>query len=233
MEFLTLSIKGAVLAVVFAVAFLFLGFGMGPFFLMAMIVFLVLSAMVTHIGLAYKKNLGVGQEPRGVWNVLSNGSPPLVMAFLFYLSAVSGNQGLALLSVIGFLASLAAITADKFGSEIGVLDGRPKMIFTLKIVRKGTSGGITALGLFAGFVAAFVMSLLLLLIAGPLGPLIGYYGFGSGKALLVITVSGFAGSLIDSALGYYEERGLGNKFTTNFICGIAGGIIGMLLFAFL
>ena len=233
MEFLTLSINGVALAVVLAVAFLFLGFGLGPFFLIAMIVFLVLSAIVTYIGMAYKKNIGVGQEPRGAWNVLSNGLPALVMVFLFYLSAVWGYGWFELLSIIGFLASLAAITADKFGSEIGVLNGRPIMIFTLKKVRKGTSGGVTVLGLLAGLGAALLISLLILLVAGHLGPLTGYYGFNLGKTILVVTVSGFVGSLIDSALGYYEEKGIGNKFTSNLACGIAGGSMGMLLFAIL
>ena len=114
---------------------------------------------------------------------------------MFCLSIVWDYNGLALLSIIGFLASLAAITADKFGSEIGVLDGRPTMIFTLKKVRKGTSGGVTALGLFAGLVAALIVSLLILPEAGHLGMLAGYYGFSLAKAVLVVTVSGFAGSV--------------------------------------
>jgi uncharacterized membrane protein len=63
--------------------------------------------------------------------------------------------------------------------------------------------------------------------------LVGYYGFTLKKAILIITASGLAGSLIDSCLGYYEERGIGNKFTSNFICGVAAGLIGMLLFVLL
>jgi uncharacterized membrane protein len=107
------------------------------------------------------------------------------------------------------------------------------MIFTLDEVKKGTSGGITELGLFAGICAAFIISLLLLLIPGHITALSGYYGFSLEKAVLIITVSGFAGSIIDSILGYYEERGIGNKFTSNFACGIAAGLIGMLLFIIL
>ena len=79
MEFLTLSINGVALAIVLADSLPCPGFVAWPFFLAAMIVFLVLSAIVTYIGMAYKRNIGVGQEPRGVWNVLSNGSPSLVM----------------------------------------------------------------------------------------------------------------------------------------------------------
>ncbi len=233
MEFLTLSVKGVILAFVFAAAFILLGFGLGPFFLIAMIVFLVLSAIVTHLGLRYKKGLGVGQEPRGIWNVIANGLPPLIMAFLFWLSMIWHNNWLALLAVIGFLASVAAITADKFSSEVGVLDGRPKMIFTLKEVKKGTSGGITEVGLLAGLFAAFLIALLIFLIPGNLAVLTGSYGFSLKKALLAITAAGFVGTIVDSMLGYYEERGIGNKFTSNFICGIVGGLVAMALFALL
>jgi uncharacterized protein (TIGR00297 family) len=233
MEFLTLNLKGVVLAVVFGLAFLYFGLGLGPFFLIGMIVFLALSSAVTHVGITRKRGLGIEQDPRGVWNVLANGLPPLIMVVLFYFALLWGSEGLALLSIIGFLSSLAAIMADKFGSEIGVLDGKPKMIFTLDEVKKGTSGGITELGLFAGIGAAFIISLLLLLIPGHITALSGYYGFSLEKAVLIITVSGFAGSIIDSILGYYEERGIGNKFTSNFACGIAAGLIGMLLFIIL
>ena len=104
------------------------------------------------------------------------------------------------------------------------------MIFTLNVVKKGTSGGITELGLAAGICASFIISLLLLLIPGHITALSGYYGFSLAKAILIITASGFAGSIIDSILGYYEERGIGNKFTSNFVCGVAAGLIGMLLF---
>jgi uncharacterized membrane protein len=41
--------------------------------------------------------------------------------------------------------------------------------------------------------------------------------------------SGFCGGLVDSLLGYYEEKGIGNKYTSNAICGIAGALIAMLI----
>ena len=43
---------------------------------------------------------------------------------------------LAVLCIIGFVASVAAITADKFESEIGIFDGMPRMIFTFKKAKK-------------------------------------------------------------------------------------------------
>ncbi len=233
MNFLTLDIKGVLLAIAFGLALLFLGLTLGPFFLLVMIIFLVLSALVTVVGIRYKKGLGLEQEARSIKNVSANGLPPLIMVILYCVSSLLGYSGLALLFFVGFLASVAAITADKFGSEIGVLDGRPRMILTMKRVKKGTSGGITWLGLLAGLIGSLIVALLILFSLGNIGRLGSYYGFSIGKAILIVTVSGFTGTVIDSFLGYYEEKGIGNKFTTNFVCGIAGAAIAMALFVLL
>lgn len=231
MDFLTLDWRGILLAVVFALLFLAFGLGFGYFFILVMFVFLVLSAIVTYIDLGYKKKLGIGQGPRGIKNVIANGLPAIVMVVLFYGFNRVGNGTLALLAVIGFVASVAAITADKFNSEIGVLSRtRPRMIFTMKKVKKGTSGGLSLLGTFSGLIGALIISLLIVLIASQLILFKSAYPFGIEKAITSITLAGFIGSFIDSILGYYEEKGIGNKFTSNFACGIAAGLIAMLLF---
>ncbi|MDE1870673.1 MAG: DUF92 domain-containing protein [Candidatus Micrarchaeota archaeon] len=233
MEFLTLDMWGVVLAIVFGVLMLVLGSGLGAFFLLSMIVFLLLSAIVTYTGIKYKRMLKIGQEPRGIRNVMANGVPPIIMVVLFYAFDVTGNGQLALLAVIGFLASVAAITTDKFSSEIGVLNGTPYSIFSMKRVKKGTSGGITVLGSLAGLFAAFLVSLLVFFAVRQLYVLNGYHSFGLWKAIALITVSGFIGGLVDSVLGHYEEKGIGNKFTSNFACGIVAGFVAMALFAVL
>jgi len=136
---------------------------------------------------------------------------------------------LALLSLIGFIAAVAAITADKFNSEIGVLaTGQPRMIFGLKKVKKGTSGGISVLGLVAGLFAALVVSLLFILVIGRFG--IKADSAAAAKVVIAVTIAGFIGSLVDSMLGYYEERGIGNKFTSNFACGIIAALVAVLIF---
>ncbi|MGD0510298.1 MAG: DUF92 domain-containing protein [Candidatus Micrarchaeaceae archaeon] len=229
MEFLTLDIGGVLLAVVIALVVIFLGLGIGWLLLGAMVAFLVLSAIVTWIGIRSKRRLGLGQGPRGIWNVLANGMPPVIMVVLFYSFSRSGHGMLAVLSVVGYLASVAGITADKFGSELGVLDGTPRMIFTLKKVKKGTSGGITGFGLLVGLVGSFAIALLAPIFAGK----VFLSGSSVVKALVVVTAAGFVGTIVDSALGYYEEKGIGNKFTSNFICGVVAGLVAMLLFAVL
>ena len=121
---------------------------------------------------------------------------------------VFGNGGLAtlfaalhafypesILPWIGFAASLAAVNADTWATELGVLNPTPpRMITNLrKLVEKGTSGGISLWGTLASLLGSAVIALPAVLLS-PTGTLsIGYF--------LLITAAGLAGSLFDSLLG--------------------------------
>jgi uncharacterized protein (TIGR00297 family) len=128
---------------------------------------------------------------------------------------------------------VAAIAADKFESEIGIFDGMPRMIFTFKKVRKGTSGAMTLLGLFSGVLASLLVALMLILVIHPLQVLYATSTSLAASAVLSVIIGGFVGSVVDSVLGYYEEKGIGNKYTSNLVCGICGALVGMLLFSLL
>ncbi len=120
---------------------------------------------------------------------------------------VFGNGGIAALFALlhgvvpeaawpwlGFAAALAAVNADTWATELGVLNPRPpRMITNLsKQVEKGTSGGVSLVGTLAALAgAALIASLAILLSPTPL--ITNYY--------LLITFSGLAGSLFDSLLG--------------------------------
>lgn len=99
---------------------------------------------------------------------------------------------------IGFAAALAAVNADTWATEIGVLSPRPPRMITdlRKTVEKGTSGGISLLGALAALAGSGIIGLLAALlfpIANPQSSISIYF--------LLITLSGFAGSLFDSFLG--------------------------------
>lgn len=117
---------------------------------------------------------------------------------------VFGNGGIATLfaalhfffpeSVIPwvmFAASLAAVNADTWGTELGVLNPHPpRMITNLKkIVEKGTSGGISLIGTIASLAGSALIALLASLLTG------------NWSLFPLITFSGLAGSLFDSFLG--------------------------------
>lgn len=117
---------------------------------------------------------------------------------------VFGNGGLATLFAafhavypdstlpwIGFAASLAAVNADTWATELGVLNPTPpRMITNLgKSVEKGTSGGISLFGTMASLLGSAIIALPAALFTDNL------------SLVPLITFAGFAGSLFDSILG--------------------------------
>lgn len=120
---------------------------------------------------------------------------------------VFGNGGLATLFAalhfffpnelwpwFGFAASLAAVNADTWATELGVLNPNPpRMITNLnKIVEKGTSGGISLIGTLASLTGSALIGIL----ASLLNPTTD-----SVSIFIIVTLAGLAGSLFDSLLG--------------------------------
>jgi uncharacterized protein (TIGR00297 family) len=95
---------------------------------------------------------------------------------------------------LGFAAALAAVNADTWATELGVLNPHPpRMITNLsKVVEKGTSGGISLIGTFAALGGSALIGIL----ASLLNPMAG-----SISIFFIVTLSGLAGSLFDSLLG--------------------------------
>ena len=92
---------------------------------------------------------------------------------------------------LGFAAALAAVNADTWATELGVLSPLPpRMITNLKkVVEKGTSGGISLIGTLASLTGSALIAALASLLTG------------SWSLFLLITFSGLAGALFDSFLG--------------------------------
>uniref|UniRef100_A0A0D2XMK6 Transmembrane protein 19 n=1 Tax=Fusarium oxysporum (strain Fo5176) TaxID=660025 RepID=A0A0D2XMK6_FUSOF len=64
------------------------------------------------------------------------------------------------LLVVGIIANYAAVAADTFSSELGILSsGQPRLITspTLRKVPRGTNGGVTLLGLGAGLLGSMII----------------------------------------------------------------------------
>ncbi|MBK8784798.1 MAG: DUF92 domain-containing protein [Anaerolineales bacterium] len=92
---------------------------------------------------------------------------------------------------LGFAAALAAVNADTWATELGVLNPQPpRMITNLnKIVEKGTSGGISLIGTLASLTGSALIAFLASLLTD------------NWSIFLLVTFSGLAGSLFDSLLG--------------------------------
>ncbi len=221
----TLDLSGLLLATAMGIAIFALGGSLGALFLLSLLLFLVLSAVVTRIGKVRKQRIGLYEAGRGWKNVVANGAMPLAAAFLYWLNMTYQwlpPNALAL----AYLASVCAITADKFASEIGVLNGEPVVLLTLKRTKKGVSGGVTWMGLLASLVGSGMVGLCALgLVAGY-----GWLALAVPLAFVsTVTVCGFLGNIVDSVLGYFEEKGIGNKFTSNFFCSVAGFLFCILV----
>jgi uncharacterized protein (TIGR00297 family) len=158
---------------------------------------LLLAFFITSSGLSRlftQRKEGLSEKfskghQRDAGQVFGNGG----LATLF--AALHGFYPDSIILWIGFAASLAAVNADTWATELGVLNPTPpRMITNLrKRVEKGTSGGISLWGTGAALLGSFLIALLAVLFS-PTGIQITKY-------VLLITAAGLAGSLFDSLLG--------------------------------
>ncbi|MFA4839093.1 MAG: DUF92 domain-containing protein [Candidatus Neomarinimicrobiota bacterium] len=153
-----------------------------------MATFFVLSSILSKIG-KIKKTLLKGMVEKGsnrdIMQVYANGGVSLVMAVLYFFTSQN-------LFYLMFLGSLAAATADTWGTEIGIFSKKlPRHILNFSKVQPGTSGGITALGTSGFFAGAGILTLSGIF---PLNESVS-------AAFLIITISGILGAFIDSILG--------------------------------
>lgn len=218
--FLTLDFPGFLLALFFGVFVYVFGGGEGLFFLLVLLVFLVMSAIVTELEKDEKIRLKIYEKSRGWRNVVANGAVPVLVVFAYWLNLQYSFSLSSTMLVVVYVASVASISADKFSSEIGVLSNRTASIITFRKVKQGTSGGVSWLGALAGMWASAVIGLSL-------------FSFAHFYLLLVIVIlAGFFGNVVDSILGHFEEKGVGNKYTSNLACAAVGALLSALLFAF-
>ena len=124
-------------------------------------------------------------DQRDAGQVFGNGG--LAAAFvIFHYVYPESNIGW-----IGFAASLAAVNADTWATELGVLNPSPPRMITdiRKRVEKGTSGGVSLVGTLASLAGSALIAALASLFTA------------NWSLFLPITLSGLAGSLFDSFLG--------------------------------
>ncbi len=152
---------------------------------LSLVLFFILGSLTSHIGRMKKKDAVLLHEhsgARGASQVMANGLPSLIMAVSFYFSDMEGF-------LVAAIACFAGAAADTFSSEIGMLSKKmPVSILNFKPIQRGLSGGITSLGIAAGFLGAILISLT------------GVYKFGF-KIVINSVISGIVCSIVDSLLG--------------------------------
>ena len=158
---------------------------------------LLLTFFITSSGLSRafrKRKAGLNEKfskgnERDAGQVFGNGGLATFFAALhaFYPESI--------LPWIGFAASLAAVNADTWATELGVLNPTPPRMITdmRRRVEKGTSGGISLYGTLLSLLGYMVIAVPAVWVSPAGTPSIKYF--------LLITAAGLAGSLFDSVLG--------------------------------
>ncbi|HQG45137.1 MAG TPA: DUF92 domain-containing protein [bacterium] len=189
-RFRFLSTSGA--TATFLLGTVVFGIGRWPF-TVPILTFFILSSLLSKLGGERKKRLSGMIEKGGArdaWQVIANGG-------LGGLLLVCGYIWPHPVWFLLFAASLAAATADTWGTEIGTLSQRdPRSIVSFKPVPAGTSGGISVIGTLGSAMGSLVLAGVSWLAAPHHSPsLLG------GREFLLLFGAGLAASLFDSLLG--------------------------------
>jgi uncharacterized protein (TIGR00297 family) len=240
LKFKLLTTSGIVAASILAIVI----FGFGSWkWMIPISVFFVLSSILSII--RQKKNKDVEiyfdkSSQRDKWQVLANGGLSIPLVTLHYFNPSE-------LLYYLYISIIASVTADTWATEVGTLQkNKTFSIINFHKVEQGTSGGISLMGLAGAALGAFTIALSSLIWILP-----GFYG-----VILIIVVTGFLCSLIDSLLSAKLQaqykclicnriiekknhcgnsthlfRGFHwiNNDAVNFFTGISGGVISFVL----
>ncbi len=154
-----------------------------------LIAFFVLATLLSHYRRGQKQALAekfAKGHRRDLGQVLANGGLGALLAILYFLRP---ND----LFFFAFLGSMAAVSADTWATELGVLSpSSPRLITTGKVVPVGTSGGVTLWGIMASIAGALTMGGVAWLLLAPIR---------ATSIFFLASSSGLLGSLFDSLLG--------------------------------
>lgn len=137
------------------------------------------------------------------------------------------------LLVIGIIANYAAVAADTFSSELGILARGPPRLITSPTFRKvppGTNGGVTLTGLGAGLLGSMIMvTTAMFFVPFCSDKTAGKVGGGRPwtqteyRALMAgLTIWGALGSVLDSVLGGLLQRSVKDARTGKIVEGDGG-----------
>ncbi|RMJ21018.1 DUF92 domain-containing protein [Aspergillus sp. HF37] len=201
-----------------------------PFALL--VVFYLAGTKATKVNHAQKAGLTLsatgsegGEERRTHIQVLANSvvASILVLVDVFGLgktrdgcfSPMNGSD----LAMVGIVGNYAAVAADTLSSELGILSPTPPRLLTsasLRVVPRGTNGGVTLTGLAAGVSGAFA-------VAATSAILLPFCA-GRARAVWVVGMTGWGGlgSVLDSVLGGVLQASVVDKRSGKVVEGTGG-----------
>jgi len=121
---------------------------------------------------------------------------------------------------MGIIANYAAVAADTFSSELGILSSKLPVLITnpWKEVPKGTNGGVTVDGLLLGFIGSFALVGVSIFCLDRYEPRL---AMAVSTAELLILM-GFLGTIIDSLLGALVQSTVTDKRSGKVVEGQGG-----------
>lgn len=125
---------------------------------------------------------------------------------------------------IGILVQYAAVTADTFSSELGILAESEPVLITDPWgpkVPRGTNGGVTLDGLLIGGTGSFLSALIYIFLLDKYSP-VGDVGGLAISTVELIIVFGALGSVIDSLLGATVQSTVTDKKSGKVVEGHGG-----------
>jgi uncharacterized protein (TIGR00297 family) len=166
-------------------------FGLGGWrWAVLLLAFFISSSILTRMFARRKAALNEKFDKGGqrdIGQVLANGGIASIFAGLHFFFPQASWTWMA------FAASLAAVNADTWATELGVLNpSMPRLITSWKTVERGTSGGISVYGTLAAVCGAVLIAILagLVRVSGNFWVVTG-----------IASLGGLFGSLFDSFLG--------------------------------
>lgn len=182
-----LSTSGAVAASI--VGGLIFGLGGIPWAAL-LLIFFISSSLLSRVYARRKKELDekfAKGSRRDYGQVFANGGLAALLVLVYWF--FPERDGLW----IAFAGAMAAVNADTWGTELGVLSpSDPRLIINGKSVAKGTSGAVTLVGYLASLAGA-----------GLIAVAAAIFTLTSPEAIIIsiVILGGLAGATIDSILG--------------------------------
>lgn len=181
--------------------------------LLALFLFFVIGTFASSWKKKDKIKHNLAQEndgKRGISNVLANGG----VAGILSIIAIVFSEHHELLRLM-IIASFATACSDTLSSEFGNIYGKKYFnIITLKPSKRGLDGTISIQGLWFGLIGSFLIALCSI-------------PFHNGTyTIVIITICGLAGNIMDSILGATLQRqGYLNNHQVNFWATLTGAIM--------
>jgi len=182
-----LSFGGSVAT--FVLASIIYGIG-GLVWTVPILTFFISSSLLSKIGKSKKRKLESIFDKTNVRDegqVAANGGVAGILVILWLLFPGYSEM------YVFYSASLAAVAADTWATEIGTLaKGKPVSIISFRKVEPGTSGGVSFVGLLGGMFGAFLVIFSAWVMKAEMFPL---------DIRVKLLIASTIGSLVDSVLG--------------------------------